>query len=100
MVNGRLIFAVFIVLQLADGWMTYEAVRMFGPLAEGNPLLATWIVTVGAGPALLGAKLLACGCAAVLHGCGARRSLAGLTALYLLGAIGPWLHVLSQVSAG
>jgi hypothetical protein len=96
MISGQLIFAVFIVLQLADGLITYEAVRLFGPLAEGNPLLAMLIVTVGAGPTLLGAKLLACGCAAVLYGCGARRSLAGLTALYLFRAIGPWLHLLSD----
>jgi hypothetical protein len=95
---GRLGLALFVVLQVADGLITYEAVGLFGHMAEGNPLLATWIAMAGAGPALLGAKLLACGCAAVLYSCGAHRTLAGLTTLYGLGAVAPWLHAISVVA--
>jgi hypothetical protein len=96
-VTGRLTLAFFVVLQLADGLMTYGAVRIFGPLAEGNPLIAIWIGLAGAGPAILGAKLMACGCGVVLHQCGVRKVLAGLTAVYLFGAVGPWLHALSPM---
>lgn len=97
--SGHLILAIFVVLQLADGLITFQAVRLFGTAAEGNPLLAAWMIVVGAGPALLGAKLVACGCAAFLYRCGRHRVLAGLVTLYLLAAVGPWLHVLSVVGA-
>lgn len=96
MAGARLIFAIFVVFQISDGLITYGAVSIFGVAAEGNPLLETWIRLAGAGPALLGAKLLACGCGAVLYALGVRRILAALTAFYLLGALGPWLHVLSH----
>lgn len=93
---GRLVFAVFVVLQVADGLITYGAISIFGSGAEGNPLLKTWIHVAGAGPALFGAKLLACGCGAILYTLGTSRALAGLTVLYVLAAIGPWLHILSN----
>jgi hypothetical protein len=95
MIGTRLVLAIFVTFQIADGAVTYAAVRIFGLVAEGNPLLATWIGLVGAGPALVGAKLLACACGALLYCCGVHRVLAGLTTLYLLGAVAPWLHVLS-----
>ena len=58
----RLWLALFVMLQMADGVLTYAAVERFGASAEGNPLLATWILMAGAAPALLGAKLMACAC--------------------------------------
>ena len=94
----RLWLAIFIVMQLADGVLTYAAVNQFGAVAEGNPIIATWITVTGAVPALVGAKLMACACGAVLFVAGVHRILAGLTALYLLGAVMPWLHVFSQFS--
>ncbi len=45
----RLWLAIFIVLQLADGLLTYAAVERFGTAAEGNPILATWIMLTGTG---------------------------------------------------
>ncbi len=93
----RLWLAVFVVLQVADGLMTYAAVGLFGPQAEGNPLIVAWMGMLGHGPALFGAKLLACGCGAILYIFGVNKALASLTALYLLGAIMPWLQVLSTV---
>jgi hypothetical protein len=92
---GRLVFAVFLVFQAADGLMTYGAVSIYGRLAEGNPLLLTWIHLVDAGPALFGAKLLASGCGAFLYTLGLTRILASLTALYFFGAVLPWLRLLS-----
>ena len=50
----------------------------------------------GPGPALVGAKLLACGCGALLYALGITRTLGWLTALYLFAAIGPWLHIYSR----
>jgi hypothetical protein len=89
----RLWLLVFVVLQLADGLLTYVAVQRFGVGAEGNPILATWIVLTGEGPALIGAKLLACACGGVLYVAGGHHVLAGLSALYLFVAIMPWLGV-------
>jgi hypothetical protein len=94
----RLWLAIFIVLQLADGLLTYAAVDRFGASAEGNPILATWIVVTGALPALVGAKLLACACGGVLYAAGVHRVLAGLTALYLFAAVMPWLHIFAQLT--
>ena len=92
---SRLVFAVFLVFQAADGLMTYGAVSIYGGIAEGNPLLQTWIHLVGAGPALFGAKALAGGCGAILYLLGVTRILAALTALYLVAAVIPWLQLLS-----
>src|SRR5689334_8318454 len=91
----RLWLAIFVVLQLADGVLTYAAVERFGLDAEGNPILASWILLAGAVPALLGAKLLACACGGVLYAAGVHRVLVGLSALYLFAAVMPWLHVFS-----
>ena len=93
---GRLIFSIFVVFQVADGLMTYGAVSWFGAVAEGNPLSQTWMHLVGAGPAGFGAKLLACGCGAVLYRTGLNRTLGALTAMYSAGAIVPWLVALHR----
>jgi hypothetical protein len=93
----RLWFAIFVVLQLADGVLTYAAVQQFGAGAEGNPIVATWIVLTGAGPALVGAKLLACACGGILYVTGVHSILAALSALYLLAAVMPWLQIMSQL---
>jgi hypothetical protein len=92
-VTPQLIVAVFLVAQACDGLMTYAAVQLFGPSAEGNPLLATWIVLVGPETAIVGAKLLASACGVLLHYHGTHRVLFGLTVLYGVAAIGPWLAI-------
>ncbi len=93
----RLWLVIFVLLQLADGALTYAAVQRFGAGAEGNPILATWIMITGALPALVGAKLLACACGGVLYAAGVHGVLAGLSALYLIAAVMPWLHIFSQI---
>lgn len=93
----RLWLAIFIVLQLTDGALTYAAVDLYGPEAEGNPLLATWITIAGAAPALLSAKLMACAGGVLLFLAGVHRTLIGLSALYLFGAIMPWLGIYAQM---
>lgn len=89
----RVWLAIFVALQIADGVLTYAAVERFGTEAEGNPILATWIMLTGAAPALLGAKALACACGAVLYAAGVHGVLNGLSALYLVAAVGPWVHI-------
>jgi len=96
-VRPRLWLVIFVLLQLADGVLTYAAVERFGAGAEGNPILATWIMITGAVPALVGAKLLACACGGLLYAAGVHRVLVGLSALYLFAAVMPWLQILSQL---
>jgi Domain of unknown function (DUF5658) len=93
-VTPHLILAMFFVAQAFDGLFTYVAVQAYGVVAEGNVILATWIDLVGLGPALIGAKLLACGCGLLLYCLGLRRALLGLTVFYAAAAIVPWLVVL------
>lgn len=93
---GRLTLALFVVCQATDGLLTYFAISAFGLAVEANPLLATWMTLVGAGPTLLVAKLGACACGLILYTHGTHRALASLTALYLLIAVGPWLYLLSR----
>lgn len=97
MVTPQLIVAVFLLAQAWDGVLTYAAVQLFGPSAEGNPLLATWIHLVGPETAILGAKLFASGCGVLLHYLGTHRVLLGLTVLYGAAAIGPWLVVFHTI---
>jgi hypothetical protein len=93
----RLWLVFFVLLQLADGVLTYAAIERFGTAAEGNPILATWILITGAAPALIGAKLIACACGTVLYFAGVHRVLAGLSALYFFAAVVPWLQIFSQL---
>jgi hypothetical protein len=93
----RLWLVIFVLLQLADGVLTYAAVERFGASAEGNPILATWIMITGAAPALIGAKLLACACGAVLYVTGVHYVLVALSALYLFAAVMPWLQIITQL---
>ena len=61
---------------------TYMAVDAYGVAAEGNVLLATWMLLIGPTPALVGAKLLATCCGILLYIRGVHRTLAFLTVLY------------------
>jgi hypothetical protein len=93
----RLWLVVFVLLQLADGVLTYAAVERFGTAAEGNPILAAWIAMTGAAPALVGAKMIACVCGGILYAAGVHHVLAALSALYLFAAVVPWLQIFSQL---
>ena len=72
-------------------------IELFVTSAEGNPFLATGSFDRVA-PALVGAKLMACACGGVLYLAGVHRVLLGLSALYLFGAVVPWLQIFSQLS--
>lgn len=94
----RALLVIFIVLQAADGLLTYAAVERFGTAAEGNPILVTWMLLTGSEAALLGAKALACVCGGVLYVAGVHHVLAGLSALYLFAAVVPWLRIFATIS--
>jgi hypothetical protein len=84
------LLALFVAVQLADAAMTLAGVQRFGPIAEGNPLLAFCIVSCGATKTIVTAK---CGAVVLATGLYARACylvLAALTVVYVFGAIGPW----------
>lgn len=91
---GNLVWVLFVAAQAADGVCTYVGLHVFGVGMEGNPLIEWYAATFGVGAALVGAKLLAAGCAAFLHHIGRHRTLASLTILYLLAAVRPWAELL------
>ena len=94
MVASRAVLMLFLAAQACDGVFTYAAVSAYGLAAEGNQLLATWMALVGPAPALVGAKTLAAACGVLLYIKGIHRTLAVLTVLYTVGAVGPWIFVL------
>jgi hypothetical protein len=91
---GNAAIMLFLLAQGADGALTYVGVNMLGPGVEGNPLLATLIVSLGVTPALVGAKALASALGIALHLLGVHRVVAALTAVYAAGAVIPWVGLL------
>jgi Domain of unknown function (DUF5658) len=96
MAPSRLVLLLFLTAQAFDGLFTYAAVHAYGIHAEGNILIATWMALVGPAPALFGAKAVAAACGVLLYTRHAHRTLTALTALYVVGAIGPWMLVFVQ----
>jgi hypothetical protein len=96
--SSRFVLTIFVILQVADGLITFGAVRVFGPGAEGNPVLQTWIQLLGPGVTLLAAKTVACAGAALLYCAGRERTLAALTTLVVSLGVGPWLAALRDLS--
>jgi hypothetical protein len=88
---SRVGLLLFLVAQFWDGLFTWVAVDLYGLPAEGNVILATWMAVAGPGPTLVAAKVGAAACGVLLYARGIHRVLAGLTAYYAIGAIGPWL---------
>jgi hypothetical protein len=94
---SRFVLTIFIVLQIADGLITFAAVRVYGPSAEGNPVLQTWIQLLGPGVTLLTFKTIACAGAALLYLFGRDRTLIALTTLLATLGVGPWLTLLRSL---
>jgi hypothetical protein len=90
---GDVVLIVFLCAQVLDGALTYLGVVSFG-IREGNPLIEHYMHAIGLGPSLTAAKLVAAGCAIVLHVLTFHRMLAVLTLVYLSFAIVPWTLVL------
>jgi uncharacterized membrane protein len=96
MVQSRVMLLLFLAAQAFDGLFTYIAVHAYGPHAEGNLLISTWMTLVGPTAALFGAKTVASACGILLYVRGMHRTLSLLTMFYGLVAVGPWLIVFSQ----
>ena len=90
---GDIVLTLFLCAQILDGVFTYLGIASFG-WTEGNPLIAWYIHHFGVGPSVTAAKLVAIGCAVVLHVLGFHKMLAFLTLVYLSIAILPWSFVI------
>jgi hypothetical protein len=93
MTPARTVLLLFLLAQACDGLFTYSAVQAYGIAAEGNMVLATWMAIAGPFPTLFVAKLVAAGGGVLLYYRGIHRTLALLTLLYVVAAIGPWMMV-------
>jgi hypothetical protein len=91
---GDIVIVAFLVAQVLDGLFTYLGVKTFGPAAEGNPLLFWLMNSVGEGPALAGAKLMAGTFGIALHLTAVHKVIAVLTLVYIGAALVPWATIL------
>jgi hypothetical protein len=89
--QAPVVLAVFILTQVLDGALTYWGVSQFGLTVESNAYLASLMASIGAGPALVAAKLLAVACGVVLFSTTSFRVLAVATGWCLGFAVVPWL---------
>ena len=93
-VVGDCALVLFLLAQAFDGVLTYLGIVTFGPSAEGNPLMASFMAAVGSGPALTAAKIVAGGLGILLHLIRVHTVVAALTAFYLAASIAPWTAIL------
>lgn len=96
--RGDLAILAFFVAQALDAAFTYWGVSFHGRHIEANPLIASLMMSIGAGPALASAKLAAAGCGMFLHLTQVHRIVAALTVLYVCAALLPWVYVFSTVT--
>lgn len=96
--KGELAILAFFVAQALDAAFTYWGVSFHGRDIEGNPLLASLMVSIGEGPALASAKLAAAGCGMILHLTQVHRIVAALTLFYVCAALLPWVYVFATVT--
>jgi hypothetical protein len=91
---GDIIFVLFAAVQIADGWMTYQGIRVYGLGIEANPLIVWYTSIFGAAAALTGAKMVAVICGVILHVLARHVAIAFLTVTYIVAALWPWTRVL------
>jgi len=96
---GYGVLLAFILTQVADGLFTYFGIKTFGAAIEGNPLVAWYVATFGAGAAVIGAKGFALACGAALYLRAMHRTIGALTIMYLTAAVWPWSRVFIGVIA-
>jgi len=90
---GDAVILLFLCAQAADGMFTYVGVSTLGVHLEANPLLLTLMTTCGPATAVYGAKIFAAVLGMSLHRLGVHGILAGLTVVYLFGAVLPWVGI-------
>jgi hypothetical protein len=89
--QAPVVLAVFILTQLLDGALTYWGVTKFGLAVESNAYLLSLMESIGTGPALIAAKVLAVACGFILFSTTSFRVLAVATGWCLGFAVVPWL---------
>ena len=95
--QATIVFVIFVLAQVLDGILTYIGVSRLGIEIEANVLLATWMHLIGAPTALLGAKLMACGCGYILYRTAWHRPLAITAGLCLGVAVIPWIGIVATL---
>lgn len=90
------IWVAFVLVQALDGALTMVGIGTIGLGIEANPLIAWCAQAFGPAAALLGAKMFAVACGVVLYLTGRFQTLASLVVLYVVLAVGPWVHLLSS----
>lgn len=93
--KAEVLFVAFVIVQALDGAMSYVGVHRHGLGIEANPLVAWYLDVLGPGFGFTVAKLFAVTCGAVLYVTARHRWVALLTLIYIVFAVGPWLHLLS-----
>jgi hypothetical protein len=93
-IYGDLVWIAFVLVQAADGMLTYVGIHAFGLVAEANPLIAWYALEYGIAAAIVGAKLFATLCGALLHASERHQVLALLTLAHCVVAIWPWSQLL------
>lgn len=95
----RELFALNVLLQLFDGFVTYQALQL--GFDEGNPILRAAFVTLGTGPTLVLFKAKACGFLLLLRRTAppaiSAPAMRFVAIVYALGSLGPWLGSLLAV---
>ncbi len=95
--RGEVAILAFFLVQALDAAFTYWGVTLHGRDIEGNPLVASLMLSIGEGPALASAKLAAAGCGMILHLTHVHRIVAALTAFYVCAALLPWVYVFTAL---
>lgn len=93
--NAEFLWLAFVTVQALDGVLSYIGVLRHGLTIEANPLVSWYLIAFGPALGFAAAKLFAITCGAVLYITERHRWVAALTLLYILLAVGPWVHVLS-----
>ena len=91
---GRLVLALFLLVQCLDGILTYVGVTVFGIGVEGNPIILALMTHLGQGLGLLSAKLVAGALGIWLHLFQIDSVVAVLAGFYLTAAVAPWALIL------
>jgi hypothetical protein len=92
--KAEIAWLAFVTVQALDGMLSYVGVSTIGAGIEANPLLAWYLQAFDPAVVFAAAKLFAVACGAVLYLTARHHWVVALTVVYVLFAVGPWVHVL------
>ena len=91
---GNLAIILFLIVQAADGVLTFVGIKLYGLRMEGNPILGWLMEHTGDGYGLLIAKGVAVFMGGMLHLSQVDRVVMTLAIFYLTIAVLPWICAL------